>query len=46
MAHALEIFKLAFALSAILILVLGIPAGLYFGCPPSGVPFKGYYGKH
>ena len=24
-------------------LVIGIPAAMSFGCPPAGVPFKGYY---
>ena len=24
-------------------LLIGIPAALIFGCPPAGVPFKGYY---
>jgi hypothetical protein len=26
-------------------LIVGIPAAMIFGCPPSGVPFKGYYSR-
>lgn len=46
MAHALEIVQIALCLTMTLGLVVGIPVGLYFGCPPAGVPFKGYYAKH